>query len=124
MKPAPKKKAPVAKRAVDVKRGRATTWRTNGQETANHERVLPAVKRVVPDVHAKVGVGGSSKVGQENFSSVEVRVWCELPCAPDEKSIKAAYKEASDYVERWIQRELDLAMPDRVEEDDDLDGDE
>lgn len=99
-------------RKVPVERSREVTrTRTrNGEKDIDvTERRMRPRHREVPAIHARVGVSGSGTVNMGDFNSVQAKVWIELPCAPDPVSIQEAYDEASAYVERWVQRELDAA---------------
>lgn len=62
---------------------------------ASHEDpLLPDTP--IPSPHATAGmsltVGMSTEFARQK---IEVGVWCTLPCAPDDKSIAAAYERAA-----------------------------
>lgn len=100
------------KRRVPIERGRRVTWRTPGATPTKYEPKMKPAAREVPDVYARVGVGGSvtDPVEEGSTSHVKVEVWIELPCAPDPASLRAAYKEAARYVDKWIKKEQDRAF--------------
>ena len=74
------------------------------RDVANPEEVLPDLQPV-----AKVRVAGSITQNLGDYNSVRVGVEIEIPCAPDDVSIEAAYARASEFVDVKLTEEMNSA---------------
>jgi len=57
--------------------------------------------------YVRVNAGVTKSVGK--FESIRVDVSVEMPCAPDEKAIKRTYRQASELVDGYMDKEIEYA---------------
>jgi hypothetical protein len=77
-----------------------------GAEHESQEQVRVQVFHTDP---ARVRVEGSVTKNLGDFNSARVAVLVELPCYPEATEIQRAYEVASGMVDRYLERELQIA---------------